>query len=256
MTVEFLSIASLLIRPIVNGSPLGGGTGFIIENNGTYFLVSNWHVLTGKNFFTPQQIVYEAEEFQILFWQSDGGSFKEIRLNVRDNLLEKIDKKGAPIFDIAAFQIPPNLLSQIEIHPIPLSLIDTDLPAKPAMEVSIIGYPHLITATGDLDMPIAIWKKGAIASDPEIQHKGRDFFFIDATTKCGMSGSPVVIQKYGAWSPSGGGLSVGERACKLLGIYSGRVHPKELVDFDLTSEEIDTHLGLCWKAALIKELLP
>lgn len=55
--------------------------------------------------------------------------------------------------------------------------------------VSIIGFPLGLSSTG-----WPIWKTGHIASDPLVDVDGRRGFLIDATTREGMSGSPVILR--------------------------------------------------------------
>src|SRR5687768_15725482 len=43
------SVASLLLVPRVNENELGSATGFLIEYQSVVYLISNWHVLAGRN---------------------------------------------------------------------------------------------------------------------------------------------------------------------------------------------------------------
>ena len=90
------------------------------------------------------------------------------------------------------------------------------------MPVSIIGFPLGLTSEG----AFPIWKSGHIASDPDLDYNGLPAFLIDATTRGGMSGSPVVLRLLGGYSTrSGSTIMTQTRPSTLfLGIYSGRVH--------------------------------
>ena len=89
--------------------------------------------------------------------------------------------------------VPLRLPSHCRIFPLDLALADADLEVKVAMAVSIVGYPKGLTAGGVLP----IWKTGHLASEPDLNYEyGRPAFLIDATTRIGMSGSPVVLRVY------------------------------------------------------------
>lgn len=68
-------------------------------------------------------------------------------------------------------------------------------------------------------------------------------FLIDATTRGGMSGSPVVLRQVGGYlTKSGGQVIMPGVSTRFLGIYSGRL-PR------------DSEIGRVWRPRLIKEIL-
>ncbi len=89
--------------------------------------------------------------------------------------------------DVVALPISAN--PNITIYPFDLALADEDIRPAPALPVSIIGYPFGLATAGAWP----IWKTGHIASDPDLDYDGRPAFLIDATTRGGMSGSPVIL---------------------------------------------------------------
>ena len=111
-------------------------------------------------------------------------------------------------------------------------------------KVYVIGYPFGFTTTRK--RYLAIWNSGTIASEYEenlyvpIDKIGKEndntfevpTFLIDAKTRSGQSGSPVITLK----------RDDGNEETILLGIYSGRV-----------SENSD--LGYVWKTELIYEII-
>jgi hypothetical protein len=44
--IDPLSTRSLLLQARFGNTPLSTATGFLVEKNGTYFLITNWHVVT------------------------------------------------------------------------------------------------------------------------------------------------------------------------------------------------------------------
>ena len=82
---------------------------------------------------------------------------------------------------------------------------------------------------------------GHIASDPDIDYKfGSPAFIIDATTRHGMSGSPVVIRSSGAHWTSTAMLAFGDHV-KFLGIYSGRIRDQ-------------AELGRVWRPSVLTDM--
>lgn len=47
--IDPLSCVSLHLECFFRGTVIGGGTGFIVVYNGTNYLVTNWHVVTGRD---------------------------------------------------------------------------------------------------------------------------------------------------------------------------------------------------------------
>jgi S1-C subfamily serine protease len=127
----------------------------------------------------------------------------------------------------------------VEFYPVDLGLADVDLVIQPSEAVSIIGFPFGFAATGRL----AIWKTGHVASDIDVNYDGKPAFLIDATTRSGMSGSPVVALRVGMWRTSQGvTMSAGQELVRFLGTYSGRIH-------------VESEIGTVWKAETLQQIL-
>ena len=86
-------------------------------------------------------------------------------------------------------------------------------------------------------------KTGHIASYPDIDSEtDRQAFLIDATTRAGMSGSPVVLRLDSYSKSDGSQVIAGGVATKFLGIYAGRIHD-------------DSEIGRVWRPFVLQELL-
>jgi len=133
-----------------------------------------------------------------------------------------------------------NITKDIKIYSFPLELADTDMIPVVAMPVSIIGFPEGHNSS----VSFPIWKTGHIASEPEIDYRNQPLFLIDATTRGGMSGSPVVLRLNGGYKKKDGTESLVHSGISTLfmGVYSGRI-PK------------DSEIGLVWRPHLIKEII-
>jgi len=75
----------------------------------------------------------------------------------------------------------------------------------------------------------------------DLSYDGLPAFIIDATTKPGMSGSPVVARRIGTYHTSQA-IQMGGQATRFLGIYSGRIH-----------EQAD--VGIVWRPEVISSIL-
>lgn len=117
-------------------------------------------------------------------------------------------------------------------------------------DVFILGYPLGVELSGIFP----IWKRGSIASEPQadIQSGGRTYkniIYIDALTKAGMSGAPVIaLTKTGdfLFSDDGVTASVEKEDILFVGVYAGRE--------GVTQEEFEFSMGRIWKAQTVAEL--
>jgi V8-like Glu-specific endopeptidase len=117
---------------------------------------------------------------------------------------------------------------------------NTDLDVSPSEPVSIVGFPFGLPSNGKLP----IWKTGHIASDVDADYNDKPVFLIDATTRHGMSGSPVLTHKREFLSDDRR-IWMGLNEQKFLGVFSGGV----------SSKFNDIEIGMVWKPRVIEEIL-
>ena len=116
--------------------------------------------------------------------------------------------------------------------------------------VFVLGYPQGTTSTG----VFPIWKGATIASEPFAAVAFEDVnydnvFYIDATTKSGMSGSPVVaLGSDNSQYFTEDGISIKGKTGEdlLLGVYAGRD--------GVTKSEYEMSLGRVWKTSSLEAL--
>jgi hypothetical protein len=124
------------------------------------------------------------------------------------------------------------------IYPLDLALADVDMLPDVAMPVSIIGFPQGLTGPGKLP----IWKTGHIATDPDLDFDDKPVFLIDATTRAGMSGSPVVLRLNSGYRTTKGSMVISSGfLTRFLGVYSAQF--------------TDTEIGYIWRPRVISEIL-
>lgn len=241
--IDPLSVTSLYLKVYANGNQLSTATGFVVEHRSRSFLVTNWHVLSGRHPETGNPLSPTAgipDEVRIAHTQKRSlGSWQFVpeRLLNEDGSPRWIEHRVGREIDVACLELR-NIKEDIRLYPFDMSLADVDLLLYPAMTVCVIGFPFGLRPNAFF----AVWKTGHIATDPDLPYKGHPAFLIDATTREGMSGSPVVARTSGSHMTSKGYAISGGVTTKFLGIYSSRIRD-------------DAEIGCVWRPILIREVL-
>lgn len=231
---------------------LGTGTGFVAFGDERSYLVTNWHVLTGRDPLTDEPIGSSSAnpsyvEAHVIVVSGPDRIPAKVRYDLR-----LYDDEGRARWlvhptlgreiDVVAFEFGPAYPARKEDF-MPYEVAEPEDPAlfSPTSEVSIVGFPF------DLDQRIElpVWTRASIATEPELDFEGKPCFLVDARARAGQSGSPVIAY----WTPErmkftrGGNIKIGHgESWELLGIYSGRI-----------SETSD--LGRVWKREAIRAVL-
>lgn len=224
--VDPLSTTSLRVVPKFGDVDLATATAFVVKWGREFYLVTNWHVVAGrdpdthecldrKNLSIPNKIVVNFHAAGRLgAWIT-----RDIPLFGYDDEPLWLEHPLGSSIDVVVIKIEN--ADGLALYSLDLSLADVDVVPFPAMSISVIGYPLGLTAGESWP----IWKTGHIASDPDIDFSpGRPAFLIDATTKSGMSGSPVII-RLSSWTTRNGDQVIGGGiVTKFMGVYAGRIH--------------------------------
>jgi hypothetical protein len=250
--VNSLSLYAVFVRLFFDDIFLSKASAFLWRHDGRTFLISNWHVFSGRK---PKKEPPEGDEeddeqplhtqgaipnqVECLFYRNrlSGGQPVSSGVISEQDKFPLIDQSGQPLYLEHPFGSRADIAAlPIELHPhvVPYFLneyeFDENVEIYAGQDVSIIGYPFgLITRS-----PLPIWKRGSIASEPN-RPIGFNKIFVDTATRPGMSGSFVVAQHSGFYSPEQKPSFFG-LARRLLGIYSGRVGPSEF----------EAQLGIVW----------
>ncbi len=240
--IDPLSVTSLHVEVFAGGTRLSSATGFTIERNGSYYLVTNWHVVTGINPDTNECLLSNLsvpDELRVWIHVDPLGNWSQVSVPLLDsssNELYLVNADGQAT-DVVIVPLP-SLPSQAKVYPFNLGLSKTDMIPEVAMPVSIIGFPLSMSAAGKFP----IWKTGHLASEYDLSYNGKPVCLIDATTRGGMSGSPVVLKMNGGYKIKNGNLMLaGGISTRFLGIYSGRIHS-------------DIEVGQVWKPCVIEQI--
>lgn len=221
---------------------LGSATGLIVNHRNINYLVTNWHVVSGIDYYrnkyfdslkrTPNRIkIYYCAD-TLGKWIVGEEKLKFVILNKWYEI--KINNKLVDVIALKLYNIP----EKANIYNFELDLDKTDIVTYVSSPVSIVGFPYGYVYSGNFP----IWKTGHIASEPEIDINDLPYFLIDATTRPGMSGSPVLFRAYNSCQDKAGSIIYFSGIRTLfMGIYSAQSDDKEL--------------GTVWKPIVVRKLL-
>lgn len=231
---------------------ISDATGFIFKHKSQQYLITCWHVITGKHNTThncldlrgaiPNKIhfplllskkpiewrwfqldLYENDDFSIPLWYE------------HPNYREKVD-----VIAILLNNIPHN------INTFPINEYTFDyLKPEVSDEIFILGYPFSLKSAG----LFPLWKRGSIASEPDFDHGNLPKILIDTAGKNGMSGAPVICRRTGIHNLVDGKMTNDSMIGTIesfLGVYSSH--------YDSDSE-FEAQLGIIWKSSVILEII-
>jgi Trypsin-like peptidase domain len=243
--IDPLSVRPLLLIQVKGSEPIGTATGFVVAKNSKKYLITNRHVVTGRDPQTDSLIHSDKkvpDRLIIIYHGETLGTWVRgeeplFDRSLKERWLEHRDDRGVDVVALPIESAPP----KANIYSFDLSLSGADIMPEVAMPISIIGFPLRLTGPGSFP----IWKTGHIASDPELDFGGQPLFLIDATTRSGMSGSPVVLRLSGRYRTRTGKIVMSSSGIQtlFLGVYAGRL-----------SQE--SEIGRVWKPIVIEEILP
>jgi hypothetical protein len=256
--VDHLSLIAVPIALYFRKTCISNATAFVWSRHGQYYLITNWHVLSGRNSRTGENLHkcgawpnklraqfsskstsnFWKESIEIPLLDSDDrarwlahplrppGNPNKLPLEETTGLREGVD--------VVALKLDVGDLMQNSFNPANVHANDT-LPIEIGMEVFILGYPF-----GAEPPAFPVWKRGSIASEPALVKFVSGFYLVDTASRPGMSGSPVILRS------RVNGREVGGRPRdKFLGVYSGR--------FEATKDE--AQIGRVWHESLIDDII-
>ena len=258
---------SLMTTPIVlmNGSrAISQGTGFFFASTtidgkpDTVFLVTNYHVVTGRAPLAPGPRLGDRIRFILHESTTELARVRQIELPL-------YDERGAPVWvgsdstpsaDVVLVPLPPGTYANIALMVFTEAHTQSDIKIRPSSSATLLGYPY---GFYDESHFLPVWKTGHVASEPSVDFDDLPTFLVDVSAFPGMSGSPVLAVANGIYESEDGSMRSG-RVLKLLGIFSAMpvVHERKPLDAsnpgETQSTEISLQLGYVWKAALIADM--
>lgn len=242
------SVASLKLELIAFGAHVATATGFVVARSGISYLVTNWHNFTGRSADTRAWLSSGNHQTpdQVRIWHNCVGAPGQWMTVTETLLVDGVDPRwlqhpalGSEV-DVAV--LPLDRLPGVQTYPYELCPTGPQLAIGVSDSVFIVGFPFAEAGDG----VTAIWARGSVATEPDLDFGGRRCFLVDSRTRPGQSGSPVIAYASGrdAVSMTNGSILVatGQPHERLLGVYSGRLNR-------------ESDLGFVWKADLIVEII-
>ena len=242
--IHNLTLSSVYIELFLteqSEKPIAIGTAFTINlNSPDWFLITNWHCVTGRHPDTKKPLSdFPDPEIMKVYFHSKNkiGEWKIKTVNLYDDNGIKIwheHSRGSEI-DVVAIKI--DQYDDVDLYNLNDSINGNELIVEPSDNCSIIGFPKGLSFGGKFP----IWKTGHVATDYQINWNNLPLFYIDATTRKGMSGSPVVSIKDGLCQFERNNIRSG-RFIRFMGIYSGRI-------------DENVEIGKVWKPDVLIEII-
>jgi hypothetical protein len=253
--INGLSLSCTPIELLANDSSdnvVATATGFFWQRSGQSYLVTNWHVVSGRNSFTgklnSRGYVPKRIRFYGMSVSTSAGvvSFRRQRwtLEWADDMIgllstppqadgQSIDIWGVPIPDGVVFGRDPartGFNGAAETTCFLDDHVGARIVSNACDDCFILGYP---LQNYDGLMP-PIWKRGSIASETPLGLDGRPVFLLDAATTAGMSGSPI-IRKATTFTAENKDIGALQEfsAYEVIGVYAGRLENNQLAAVNL-----------------------
>jgi hypothetical protein len=246
--IDEFSLTTIPIDLRFNEQPLSSATAFTWERDDMQYLVTAWHNVSGRDPNTDKHLSRTAAEPNMLhgMFNTKGkniGHKHQLSLRIRQDsgkvnwLVHPTHKRG---IDLVAIPLLGEPVSSIHFYSIN-KMGSEDLLVGIGMDVFVLGYPFGFGKTG-----LPVWKRGSIASEPDLVPHVEKYLLVDTASRPGMSGSPVILRSHGTHVSRGGvSLTLGA-ANKFIGVYSGRLH---------TQDPLDAQIGMVWSATYIDEII-
>jgi hypothetical protein len=246
------SLVTSRLRMFFKETELSLGTSFFYERNGSHYLITNWHNVSGRDpkIFKPLsdhaglpdrvslticksgQLGQWLEGAVLLY--SDAGSTEQPTnpvWYVHPQLHQRVDVVAIP------FQSP----AETQIYPINTMNTVPNMRLIVSGDVFVLGYPKGISGGG----AFPIWKRASLATAPELDLNDLPMMLVDTATREGMSGGPVLAVATNGYTTENGTTHIGAQGTRFAGIYSGR----------LGANELEAQLGVVWKARVLDEII-
>lgn len=163
--IDPLSLVSLWVECAKGGRPTGGATAFVIQTNDQSYLVTNWHVVTGRRSPTAKPLgpgLEDPDSLRVWFHSAHGlGEWIEMVVALREpgsGSPRWLEHPAGVYVDVALLPFSPP--ADVCPYPLDLSLAEVDLEIAPSEPLSIIGFPLGLSSGG----MFPIWKTGHLGA--------------------------------------------------------------------------------------------
>ncbi len=234
------------------------GTGFFFQKNEISYLVTNWHNVTGRSpingrLLSKKCAIPDNLLVRIPYIKSIDGNKEVLEWKPQKVELYDDEERKSPVWwqhpthskDVDVVVLKVDGVENSDAVAVNSDFLQLDkLSLLPGMDVFVLGFPQGLSGGGRFPL----WKRGSIASEPDVDIDGVPKLFIDTATREGMSGAPVYAQESGYWAPEGKKFpqdGVFGKGYRFLGCYSGRVGDDNFL----------AQLGIVYKELAINEII-
>lgn len=243
-----------------------GATGFFVSNSkNDKYLITNWHVVTGRSPINPQLSNYNGCIPTSLTFRLHAGNHQSISLSKFNDFEVALNSHEG---DRPTWLEHPTHKNSVDIVAIKLDdweqisekcsvLTAESWPdADPSIKLSamddvfLFGYPWGLKSIGE--MPII--KRGNVASEPDLDQNGLPRFLIDCRATPSMSGSIAIHRHSGIYMPNGkmDDATVFGTVESIAGIYSGRLSNAENEE---SQSGAISEIGIVWRWENVLEIV-
>lgn len=247
ININVNSLKSLYITIYYNETKLGTASGFMVKEKDNLYLITNRHVVTGRNNQTNECLNRMAaipNKLKVWIPQLKNNEYiwsnVEIKLYKENKPLWFEHRKYGSKVDVIAIYLGKDNINTFFYS------LNSNYKTIVTEQLYIVGYPFGYEVNPQ-NGKYAIWTYGSVASDPDldinIEKEQLSAFLIDARTRSGQSGSPVIYYSNNGMIRNNNGFSIyGSPITEPVGIYSGRINK-------------ESDLGYVWKWKILKEII-
>lgn len=242
---------SLVTTPVFlkNGEKIvSQGTGFYFRDDDQLFLVTAYHVLTGRSPAEKKDPLGNAISFYCHMDSSRPQNVRWINLPIAGKEGARLVRPSRNNADLAAIALQPAEYASCDIMAITRDWITAPLESAPGSAVFVVGYPY---GYSDTVNSLPVWKTGNLATSAAIDFEGLPLVLLDISIYPGMSGAPAIQLTRSAQ---------GVTETRLIGVFTGIVERKNdrigsnlSADGKYAMESLE--LAQVWKGDLLPALV-
>lgn len=261
-----LNVSSMATTPIeildLAGEKFCHGTGFIYRRDESVYLVTAWHVVSGRNFFDGKLnskglIPRRFRIFIPSFEQADEIltiSSNPIEITLTDKAVAALTQPPIPFgfqVDVAVAKLPIETIKSGDftskgMNEFKWGIVErlgSPIQSMVGADIFVLGYP--LSTYEELKTPI--WKRGSLASEPSFKVSPEGAFLVDVNSTQGMSGGPIIRRVITLTADNKDNGCIQEFYDEMvIGIYSGRA---------LSQNEPNFVLGYGWSIDLVHKII-
>jgi hypothetical protein len=268
--VDPLNFAAVKLQPFFNDVLLGNATGFFyfgfLGSKPNFWLVTNWHVLSGRNAEDPKSVLHKMGSVPnrlrlsllLEFDQPEYTTNPNAQILFQEQFIELYDTAGQASWyqhvkrsavDVAVLNASA-FVGRFHLVGVNSAETASDMVIQIGSQIFILGYP--LGFSHFMNTPI--WKRGSIASEPHIETtESGGKVVIDATTRQGMSGAPVIMRETTHYITETGSINRGVNATRFVGVYASR--PNVPIVADINDEDRRAEVGFFYKSGAVHEII-